>query len=817
MRNVGRAVRYISGVLILAVVYYGAARLGLRYASIGQSISLVWPPTGIAFAALVLLGLRYWPGVALGAFLANAATSVPLSAVAGITVGNTLEALLSAFLLSRVAGRRPDLELLSSVRALMLVAVPLGALVSSVVGVTSLWAMDQLPGAMVGTAIPVWWAGDVLGALVVAPLILSWSTSHQTSRNARGIFEILALCLGTVAAAELVLGRFDQVPLLGTLEYPFLLFPFVIWAALRFGARGVTLLTFMLSVVAVWHTVQGSGPFLSSTPLQTLFTITTYLSVVAVTGLSLAAAVTFERDRASQALGRSQDQLRRSLDAARMGTWMWSVESNTLAWDDNLRQLYGLAPGDPVTGYDHFIRRVHPDDRAFVESAVRDSFERGGDLDYEFRIVLPDGRIRWIADQGHVVRDDAGKPITMSGVCMDVTERRVSQERIRQANRMESVGRLAGGVAHETNNQMSVVLGATGFVLRSKDLPETVRSDVELIQRAAERTASVTAQLLAFSRRQVMNPRVLDVNHLILGWEPLLRRVMGEDCVVTLKLGDELGRVKADPGQLQQACLNLAINARDAMPTGGSLQIETFEARLTEEYARRRPDVTILPGTYAVLAVSDSGRGIDRETMEHIFEPFFTTKGVGQGTGLGLSTVYGIVKQSDGYIWAYSEPESGATFKLYFPITTDTPTPEVMVSTIHPTGKGERILVVEDEEDVREVVTRALKEAGYRVLEASNGEEALELVTGGEASIDLLLTDIVMGGMNGRELAERISRLLPELPVIYISGYTDGEIARRGLLEPGAIFLQKPFSPDLILKTVSDNLRTTARSTDPVP
>ena len=803
-----RLPQYIFTATLLALLYYGAARLGLRYASVGQSISLVWPPTGIAFAALVLLGARYWPGVALGAFLANAATGIPFAAAAGIATGNTLEALLAAFLLTRVAGSQPNLEHGPSVRALMLQSAPLGALVSAGVGVASLWATGQLAGQMVGTALPVWWAGDLLGALVVAPLILSWGSRHKSSRATRGILEIVALCLGAAIVAEMGLGRFLQLPALRGVDYPLLLFPFVIWAALRFGARGVTLLTFMLSVVAVWHTTQGSGPFLSATPVETLFAITTYLTVVAITGLALAAAVTFERDRANKALLKSQEQLRLSLEAARMGSWSWTIGSNELVWDENLRQLYGLPAGESIGAYDDFIRRVHPDDRQFVEQAVRKALEGEGELDYEFRIILPNGLIRWIADQGHVVRDDNGKVVAMSGVCMDVTERRITEERIRHAHRMESVGRLAGGVAHEANNQMSVVLGASSFVLMNRDLPDEVRTDVELIRRAAERTASVTAQLLAFSRRQVMNPRVLDLNELIGGWEPLLRRVMGEDCTVTMKLGETVGSVRADPGQLQQACLNLAINARDAMPAGGNLLIETFQVRLTEEYARRRPDATILPGVYAVLAVSDTGLGIDHTTIAHIFEPFFTTKSVGEGTGLGLSTVYGIVKQSEGYIWVYSEPGEGSTFKLYFPVTTEPVSPEPEHATGSPRGMGERVLVVEDEEDVREVVTRSLRDAGYHVLEAASGEAALHLLNG-QNRIDLLLTDVVLKGISGRELAARVTQDQPDLPVIFISGYTDGEIARRGLLHPDAAFVQKPFSPDTIVRAVAGHLRLT--------
>jgi PAS domain S-box-containing protein len=802
--SIATAAGYLWKTALLGLVYYGAARLGLRYASIGHSISLIWPPTGIAFAGLVLLGYRYWPGVAAGALLANLATPVPDLAALGISVGNTLEAVVATYLFCRVGSGRSRLEELPEVRALVLVAAPIAAIVSAGVGVFSLTTLGSLPPDTIPTALATWWVGDLLGALVLAPLLLSWLAPDRR-RNARGIFEIVVLCLGTAVAAEVGLGNFLPIRLLGDLEYPVLLFPFVIWAALRFGVRGATLMTFVVCVVAVWHAVQGGGPFIAGTPAGTLFAITSYLGVVAVTGLILASVVSRERERASRALDQSQNQLRRSLDAARMGTWFWSVASNTLTWDDNLRQLYGLGPGDTVKGYDDFIQRVHPDDREFVADSVRRGMELGGELNYEFRILLPDGRLRWIADLGEIVRDPEGRPVSMTGVCMDVTDRRLAEDRMRQAHRMESVGRLAGGVAHETNNQMSVVLGASRFVLMRSDLPGEVRGDVELIERAAARTASVTAQLLAFSRRQLLKPQVVDLNRLIRNWSPVLFRIMGEDCQVNLKLDPAAGPVMADPGQLQQALLNLAINARDAMPRGGTLAMETFVSRLTPEYARLKPDVSIKPGRYAVLAVSDSGHGMDRETLGHIFEPFFTTKGVGQGTGLGLSTVYGIVKQSEGYVWAYSEPGSGTTFKLYFPITTASVPAETVEQEPFLRGNGERILLVEDEPGVRQIIRRALEEAGYRVLEAENGEQALELAAR-QDKIDLLLTDVVMPGMSGKELASRLTGFAPDLPVIYTSGYTDGEIARRGLLDPGATFIQKPFSPDSIVRAVAEQL-----------
>jgi len=801
---------YLVRLALLAGIYYLAARLGLRFASIGESISLVWPPTGIAFAALTLLGYRYWPGVALGAFLANAGTSIPLPAALGIAVGNTLEAVVATYLLRMASGARPRLDQGPEIRALILAAAPVGSLVSAAIGVGSLALAGALPGAG-AEAIAVWWAGDMLGALVVASFLFAWADAKQWDR-ARAIVELAILCLGTAAAAELVLGKWVPFPLLRHLDYPYLLFPFVVWAALRFGPRGSTLLTLVVAAVAVWHTAEGGGPFISDSIVATRFALTLYLAALAVSGLVAAGAVNAERGRATEAVQASEKRLRLSLDSARMGIWFWSVDSNSLSWDENLRALFGLEPGEVVSSYDDFIKLVHPDDRPQVDETIRRAIAEGGDLDYEFRILLPGGRTRWIADQGQVGRDEAGRVRYMTGLCMDVTERRLSEDRVRRAHRMESVGRLAGGVAHEANNQMTVVLGATRLILGRPDLRPEIRSDLEYIQKAAERTAAVTAQLLAFSRQQMMRPQLLDLNHFVESWEPVLRRVMGEDCVVTIRPGPDVGQIRADAGQLEQVLLNLALNARDAMGHGGALTVETRRTELTSTYVRLKPEAGIRPGQYAVLAVTDTGHGMDRATSAQIFEPFFTTKETGQGTGLGLSTVYGIVKQSEGYIWVYSEPGQGSTFKIYLPAAGEGISREelgrsVPVESVAAlVGSGEPILVLEDDDAVRQIARRALEGAGYTVVEAANGTHALDLLHRAPRPIRLALIDLVLPGMSGLEVAARITDVAPATRVIFTSGYPDGEIARRGLLAPEAAFIQKPFTPEALIGLVRQEL-----------
>jgi two-component system, cell cycle sensor histidine kinase and response regulator CckA len=511
-----------------------------------------------------------------------------------------------------------------------------------------------------------------------------------------------------------------------------------------------------------------------------------------------------ERKQAELALAQSQQRLQLALRAARMGTWHRDLASGTLTWDEGLNQLYGMPAEPSVIRHEEFLDRVHQEDRARVAEAFQRALATEGDLDCEFRIVLPSGRVRWLADQGRVVRDAAGAVSYMTGACLDVTDRRLMEERLRQAQRMDSVGQLAGGIAHEANNMMSVVLGCADYVLQRSDLAEPVRQDVDQIWRAAKRTAAITQQLLAFSRRQMLQPQTLDLNTVVRELEPILARALGESRNVRLHLAPMLGSVRADPGQLEQVLINLTLNARDAMGEGGRLTIETMNVTLDESYATSKSVETLEPGEYAALIVTDTGHGMDRATLSRIFEPFFTTKGVGQGTGLGLSTVYGIVKQSGGFIWAYSELGLGATFKLYFPLVAPVAGPRETRSAAPAGRTDEVVLIAEDEPMVRNIMARALRECGYTVLEAGNGAEALALLEGEHRPVHLIVADVVMPDMGGRELASRVAQRWPDVPVLFTSGYTGLDVVRRGLLDEGREFLQKPLSPEILAGKVRE-------------
>jgi signal transduction histidine kinase/CheY-like chemotaxis protein len=385
------------------------------------------------------------------------------------------------------------------------------------------------------------------------------------------------------------------------------------------------------------------------------------------------------------------------------------------------------------------------------------------------------------------------------------TELSQTQEQLTQAQKMEAVGRLAGGVAHDFNNLLMVIIGRTALLLEALGAEDPTRRPIELIQKTANRAADLTRQLLAFSRKQVLQPVVLDLNGVVGNIGEMLKRLIGEDIVLVTILDPALGRVKADPGQIEQVIMNLAVNARDAMPQGGRLTLETASVELDAVYASQR--VEARPGPHVMLALSDTGIGMDSETQARIFEPFFTTKGPGKGTGLGLATVYGIVKQSGGNIWVYSEPGQGTTFKIYLPrVDEPVESAEGAIAPARPLQGMETILLVEDEEAVRELARDVLRARGYTVLEARHGGDALKVCEQHRGPIHAMLTDVVMPRMSGRELAERLAVLHPEMKVLYMSGYTDNAVVHHGVLDPGTVFLQKPFAPAVLVRKLREVL-----------
>ena len=425
--------------------------------------------------------------------------------------------------------------------------------------------------------------------------------------------------------------------------------------------------------------------------------------------------------------------------------------------------------------------------------------------DYTRRVAAPvPDEIGRLADAfntmtDRVVRDLAAREAAES-------ERRHLEDDLRQSQKLEAVGKLAGGVAHDFNNLLTAILGYSSLLL--DDLPAglPIRRDIEQIQHAGKSAAALTQQLLAFSRRQILQPRILDLNDVVRGIEPLLKRLIGEDVDLNVRLSPSLAHVSADPGQIEQIIVNLAVNARDAMPGGGQLAIETADVVLDESYAAKHAGAV---GPHVMLAVSDTGRGIDAETRERLFEPFFTTKQRGEGTGLGLATVYGIVKQSGGSIWVYSEPGHGATFKVYLPATPQAITAPAAAAVPKKLDGTETILVAEDQDEVRSVVRAILTRHGYTVLEAADGEAALRILRDHTAPIHLLLTDVVMPSIGGPELVRRLRETQSNIKVLYASGYTDDAIVRHGVLEPGIAFIEKPFTPTTLLAKIRAVLSAT--------
>jgi two-component system, cell cycle sensor histidine kinase and response regulator CckA len=507
-----------------------------------------------------------------------------------------------------------------------------------------------------------------------------------------------------------------------------------------------------------------------------------------------------ERIQAEARLRASEERFRLIAETIDEVFWMADVEINqTLYVSPGYERIWGRSCESLMANSRSFLDAIHPEDR---ERIINDLFVQrdGQSYEHEYRIIRPDGSMRWIWDRGFPIRGGVDRPVYYVGVAQDITERvRAEQTRkkleaqLQQSQKMEAFGQLAGGVAHDFNNLLTIISGYSEMMLAMLPVNDPQRESVKAISQAGERAASLTRQLLAFSRQTVLEPKVLDLNDVVRETEKMLRRLIGEDMLLTTLLDPSIRRVKVDPGLLGQVLMNLAVNARDAMPQGGKLNIETGNVKLGPDFASAARDFR--PGWYVMLAVSDSGCGMTPDIKARLFEPFFTTKAVGKGTGLGLAVVHGVVSQSGGQIEVESEPGRGTTFKIYFPAI------EAPLSAHEGAGLGgnlrgnETILLVEDEEGVRGLSTLVLKSYGYNILVANDGKHALRLVDTHRGDIDLLLTDVVMPRLSGRELANALQARFPRMKVLYMSGYTDDAVVRHGLVQEQVHFLQKPVTP----------------------
>lgn len=516
-------------------------------------------------------------------------------------------------------------------------------------------------------------------------------------------------------------------------------------------------------------------------------------------------------DRTRDLLNQTQ-RLQLATSAAHLGIWDWNARENILVWDDRMFELFGTTREVFSNNVDAWMNGLHPEDRETAISEFQAALNGEKEFDTEFRVLHPDGTVKHIKGKGLVLRGADGNAERMLGINYDITEAKHAEEekhklesQLQQAQKMESVGRLAGGVAHDFNNMLSVIMGHAELGLMRLEATSPVCADLKEISKTAERSADLTRQLLAFARKQTVAPKVIDLNDTVSSMLRMLQRLIGEDINLTWQPSVEQCQVKMDPSQIDQILANLCVNARDAIEDTGWITIETGTCSIDADYCARNPEAT--PGEYVRLVVSDDGKGMDRETQAHIFEPFYTTKEMGKGTGLGLATVYGAVKQNNGFINIYSEPGQGTTFSIHLPHYAEDTVRKHAEEAAQPVPRGqETILLVEDEAAILNITAIMLEKQGYTVLRADSPGRAMELAREHHGPIHLLMTDVIMPEMNGRDLARNILAIHPGMKRLFMSGYTADVIAHHGVLDEGVNFIQKPFSLPVMAARVREML-----------
>ncbi len=915
--------RTIVLLIVVAASYFVAGRLGLRLSYLGGNVTLVWPPSGIALAAVLLGGRVQLLAIAVGAMLTTASTGASIGFVLATGLGNTF----AAFIGWKFYGQglpddgvqRSSLSTCHDLLRFIGLGVLLPAMICSIVGTAGLVLTRMVPLDQSHYAMACWWLGDAMGVLIITPLILTWGRGTSVrfaSAGSRVEYAGLLVCI-------CLLGLFAYGSQLASdlakpLGYAF--FPFITWAALRFEFRGVTLAIFLSTAFAVWGTARGSGPFSQESLQLSLGYLYAYMAVVCVTGLLLAAVIG-ERRQAVKDASDSADRLQLAVRAASIGLWDWDLATNEVTFSPEWKRQLGYEPHEIGNHFREWQIRCHPDDVKFtLDEVKRHLANEQSSFAVEFRMRHKDGSWRWIDSRAQKCVDANGRPTHLIGCHVDISERKTFEvaimqsearyrgyfelgligmaitspekgfidfndelcrifgysraqllqltweelahpddmvsnrelfdqvmsgqfdrysmekrfirgdgtiihadvaaqavrksdgqidhfisfihdiserqrleEQLRQSQKMEAIGQLAGGAAHDFNNYLTVIMGYCELLLARLPSDHDCRSSVETMYSASERASLLTRQLLAFSRQSVLQPRVISLSSVVLDNEQLLRGLSGENVRLTLDLDSDLKPVFADAGQLTQVIVNLVVNARDAMPDGGEIIIRTsMDSKDAFRSARQ-----------VMLSVTDTGQGMSDSVAARVFEPFFTTKAMGKGTGLGLATVYGIVQQSGGHVGVQSEMGHGTTFTITLPASEgDTEAKTARVASGVVSGGSETILLVEDEDAVRDIAAQVLRTHGFHVMAAENATRAIELASSYSQPIHLLLTDVMMPGMNGFQLAQQLTRQRPDLKVLLASGYSRDSRVRDQIVESRLVWLQKPFAPSALIEHV---------------
>jgi PAS domain S-box-containing protein len=798
--------RALCSILGLALVYLVAAKLGLQLALVNKYATAVWPPTGIALAALLIGGYRLWPGVLIGAFVANVTTGETLSVSAvlaslGIAMGNTLEAVLGAYLVNRFAGGRRAFDRAADVFRFAAVAGLASTAVSATVGVSTL-LIAGLAHWMDSPAIWLtWWVGDAGGNLVFAPLLLLWAADFRWECTSSRLVEAGLLLL---TAYGLALAAFAMpLPTMPAhLGLAFLCTPPLLWAAFRFGSRETSAVLVVICGVAIWGWMRGvlGGVFSAS---GSLLEVQAYCGVTSVTMLAVAAEVA-QRRKHQDLLASHADELRSQearlqsiLDNSTTVVYLKDLQGRYLLVNRQYERLFHVKREDVIgkTDYDLFSRK-HADAFAANDRRVLDAL---GPVEFEEIAPHDDGDHTYISIK-FPLRDAAGEIYGVCGISTDITERKGLEEKLRETAKLESLGVLAGGIAHDFNNLLTGILGGASLLREVIVSPSPNASIVETIVQSSERAAQLTTQMLTYAGRA---PRLIEPVNLsseVRSIAPLVSAAIPKNVTVEITAPENLPLIAADPGQLQQVIMNLIINAAEAtQPAGGVVEVsaslcEFAGQPVNEHVALDKPR----PGAHISLAVRDNGCGMDEVTRARIFDPFFTTKFAGRG--LGLAAVQGIVRGHNGTIRVESSPGSGSTFTVFFPVTRIAAAPSGAPTPASANGTG-LILVVDDEPVICRTAKAALELYGYSVLVAGNGQEAVAAVERYADPIRLIILDMTMPVLSGDEALKRIRLLRPALPVIASSGYAESE-ARTKFGHGIVGFLQKPYTARALIQKV---------------